>query len=43
MIIYLLEEVLYVKKDDSDGERIEYRLADGFWADKRKLLQAKKE
>lgn len=40
MKIYFLEEV-YFEKVDSDGERCEYRIGDGFWANKRKLNIAK--
>lgn len=42
MTVFFLEEVYLVAIDQSDGERIEYRLGDGFWANRRKLAYAKK-
>lgn len=42
MRVVFLEEVYYVATDQSDGERIEYRLGSGFWANPRKLAAAKR-
>ena len=40
--LYFLEIVYYVETDKEDNERVEYRLGDSFWCDRRKLQRAKK-
>ena len=42
MKVVFLEEVFFAGFDPSDGERIEYRIGSGFWANRRKLSNAKK-
>lgn len=40
--LYFLEIVYYVETDKEDNERVEYRLGDSFWCNRRKLQHAKK-
>lgn len=40
--VYFLEIVYYLETDKEDNERVEYRLGDSFWCNRRKLQRAKK-
>ena len=43
MILYYLEEVLFEGIDQNAGERIEIRIGQGFWVNKRKLDLCKRK